>query len=438
MDREKDFKGESGYISVFLKMAMGSWDPRTWTKEERLSCAIGLSLTFMTAELIGGILANSLAILSDAAHLLTDIAGFGIALAATIMSKRAPSVHYSFGFGRAEILGAGLSILTLWVLTGWLLMEAISRLFLWYFDEMDPVDGRLMSIVAIFGVCINLCLALVFMDEHEGSSFHSHEGHDHDHSHSHSHSHGGDKHAHDVEMAVPGDKKEYTLLLNARDDHGHDHSHGHGHEKEGVYHGTCNSSSSSHDHSHDHHSGTRGGGEQGGAGSLSPAGVPPDAPRDLNMSAALAHVIADLIQSLGVVLAGVLIWYEPKWQVIDPLCTILFAILVLRSTSTLSKQVSNILFEGVPEHISYDDVREGLISVKGVRSVHCMHIWSLSSTSVMLSCHLTVDTTIASPSSVVKEGKKICEGKGISHVTIQTEDVLDGDCPTAGPHVCMD
>jgi solute carrier family 30 (zinc transporter), member 2 len=78
----------------------------TWSKEKRLSVAIGLSATFMLLEFVGGIYANSLAILTDAAHLLTDVASFAIALCAVIISKWKSTSKFSFGFKRAEILGA--------------------------------------------------------------------------------------------------------------------------------------------------------------------------------------------------------------------------------------------------------------------------------------------------------------------------------------------
>jgi len=425
-------------------------DVSKWSKEKRLSVAIGLSLVFMLGELVGGLWANSLAILSDAAHLLTDVAGFGIALAATVMAKRPGSAKFSFGFGRAEILGAGLSILTLWVLTGWLLVEASARVLQWANGEMEPVDGKLMTIVAVLGVCINLCLALVFMDEHESSSFHSHEGHDHDHGHGHGHGHGEVEggacggHGHDVEMGSTALALETSPLLGvtgsksvSSEDHGHDHDHGHSHAHE--HEKKDEASKGGHDHSHGHSShGTTA--PQGGDPSCDSPVVPTDAPRDLNMSAAYAHVLADLTQSSGVVLAGCIIWWQPTWLIIDPICTFCFGYLVLKSTMTLSQQVSNILFEGVPEHIDYEDVRGKLRAIKGVTGTHDLHIWSLSSTSVALSCHIMVDMTLLSASDAIRLANDVCSAVGVDHVTIQVEDqrLHSGECPTANEnHMCM-
>jgi cation diffusion facilitator family transporter len=132
-------------------------------KETRLTLAIGLSLLFMVFEITGGLWANSLAILSDAAHLLTDVAGFAIALLATMMAAAPASKHYSFGLARAEVLGALLSILSLWVLTFWLIVEATERSMTWYRGGALDIDGKLMFVIACIGVLVNICLSCVFM-----------------------------------------------------------------------------------------------------------------------------------------------------------------------------------------------------------------------------------------------------------------------------------
>lgn len=132
-------------------------------KETRLMLAIGLSFLFMIFEIIGGLWANSLAILSDAAHLLTDVAGFAIALLATMMANTPASKHYSFGLARAEVMGALASILSLWVLTFWLLMEAYDRTMIWYNGGALDIDGKLMFVIACIGVVVNICLSCVFM-----------------------------------------------------------------------------------------------------------------------------------------------------------------------------------------------------------------------------------------------------------------------------------
>lgn len=137
-------------------------------KETKLKLAIALSTVFLLVEVFGGYIANSLAIFSDAAHLLTDIAGFGISLLAVVASKRPGCKDYTYGLVRAEVFGALASILSLWVITAVLVYEAYYRGLDWFNGKAEMVDGRLMFFVAIFGVFVNLCLGLVFSSEHGG------------------------------------------------------------------------------------------------------------------------------------------------------------------------------------------------------------------------------------------------------------------------------
>lgn len=137
-------------------------------KEAKLKLAIVLSTGFLLVEVLGGYIANSLAIYSDAAHLLTDIAGFAISLIAVLYAKRPGCKDYTYGLVRAEIFGALASILSLWVITAILVFEAYYRALSWTQGEAEYVNGKLMFFVALFGVGVNLCLGLVFSSEHGG------------------------------------------------------------------------------------------------------------------------------------------------------------------------------------------------------------------------------------------------------------------------------
>lgn len=137
-------------------------------KEAKLKLAIILSTGFLLVEVLGGYIANSLAIYSDAAHLLTDIAGFAISLVAVIFAKRPGCKDYTYGLLRAEIFGALASILSLWVITAILVFEAYYRALSWTQGKAEYVNGKLMFFVALFGVGVNLCLGLVFSSEHGG------------------------------------------------------------------------------------------------------------------------------------------------------------------------------------------------------------------------------------------------------------------------------
>lgn len=196
------------------------------SKEKRLTLAICLSSIFLVIEIIGGIWSNSLAILTDASHLLTDIAGFAIALLATIVAKRAADENYTYGLVRAEVIGALVSVLTLWVITAVLLYEAYYRAMDWVNGSPSVVNGKLMSMFAIFGIFVNICLAVVFHEDH-GGAFHSHdhghadEGHGHDHGHSSSGGCGGH------EEGSSKKKGGYGSLDSVEKGHAHDSDHGH-------------------------------------------------------------------------------------------------------------------------------------------------------------------------------------------------------------------
>eukprot|EP00894_Picocystis_sp_ML_P001079 jgi/Pico_ML_1/51596/g2594.t1 len=120
----------------------------------KLSCIAGLVLLFLSVEVAGGIRSGSLAILTDAAHLLTDAIGIFISLFALMMSAKKPTKTMSYGYHRLEILGALISVLLIWAVTGVLVVEATMRI-------MQPVDvdGKLMLLVASFGIFMNVIMA---------------------------------------------------------------------------------------------------------------------------------------------------------------------------------------------------------------------------------------------------------------------------------------
>ncbi|KAL1924573.1 uncharacterized protein VTP21DRAFT_4227 [Calcarisporiella thermophila] len=141
--------------------------------KRRLIIATTLCLLFFAAELAGGFIANSLALMSDAFHLLSDIASFAVALAAILLAEMPATKRHSFGFHRAEVIAALVSVFTIWILTAYLVSEAIERI-----RNPQPIDGKTMLIVSSLGVVVNLIL--MFSLGHGHSHGHSHD-HDHDH-----------------------------------------------------------------------------------------------------------------------------------------------------------------------------------------------------------------------------------------------------------------
>ncbi|GIY95320.1 zinc transporter 2 [Caerostris extrusa] len=123
---------------------------------KRLILASILCFAFMVTEIVGGILSNSLAVITDAAHLLTDFGAFLVSLTSLYIAGKKRTKTMTFGFHRAEVIGALISILSIWLLTGILLYAAIQRMISQDFE----IDAKIMLIVAIIGMLANVILSL--------------------------------------------------------------------------------------------------------------------------------------------------------------------------------------------------------------------------------------------------------------------------------------
>jgi cobalt-zinc-cadmium efflux system protein len=118
--------------------------------------AIGITLVFMVVELAGGIWANSLALISDAAHMLTDVGAMLLSLFALWVARKPKTLVMSFGYHRAEILGALASGLLIWLISGFLIYESVVRM-----REPPEVKGGAVLVIAAIGLAANL--ASMFM-----------------------------------------------------------------------------------------------------------------------------------------------------------------------------------------------------------------------------------------------------------------------------------
>ena len=139
---------------------------------KKLCIVMFVSVFFITAQLIGGYLAGSIAIFTDSAHLASDMLGFGISIMALTLAQRGSTTHLTYGWHRAEIIGTLVSVSTIWIMTVWLLGEATKRFF-----QPPQVKGDLMLIVAIMGLIFNLIQMKIL---HSGEG-HYHLGGEHDH-----------------------------------------------------------------------------------------------------------------------------------------------------------------------------------------------------------------------------------------------------------------
>jgi cobalt-zinc-cadmium efflux system protein len=121
-----------------------------------LSIALAITFTFAVVEAIAGYISGSLALLSDAAHMVTDAAALGLALFAQVIARRPPSARYSFGFGRSEALAAFVNAIAMLILVAWIVVEAITR-----FYTPHAVDGLMVAIVAAIGLVMNIIVASI-------------------------------------------------------------------------------------------------------------------------------------------------------------------------------------------------------------------------------------------------------------------------------------
>ncbi|CAN0889337.1 Metal tolerance protein 1 [Linum grandiflorum] len=337
----------------------------------KLLMAVGFCVLFMAVEVFGGIKANSLAILTDAAHLLSDVAAFAISLFSLWAASWEANPRQSYGFFRIEILGALVSMQIIWLLTGIIVYEAIVRLIY----NTGEVDGFLMFLVAAFGLVVNIIMAVLLGHDHGHGHGHDHgHGHGHDHGHGHGHSHGHD--------------------------HGHDHGHGHGHDHEHLEAG--------------HDEGSK-------KPLLDKREKGQKKKKNINVEGAYLHVLGDSIQSVGVMIGGAIIWYKPEWKIVDLICTLFFSVIVMGTTIKMLRNVLEVLMESTPREIDATKLEKGILEMEEVVAIHELHIWAITVGKVLLACHVKIRPEANADSVLDSVVNYIKREYNISHVTIQIE-----------------
>lgn len=280
------------------------------TNARSLTFALGLTSTFLVAEVIGGIVTGSLALISDAAHMFTDTIALAIALAAIKIAERPADSRRTFGYQRFEILAAAFNAVLLFAVAGYILYEGVQRII-----KPPEVQTLGMMIIATLGLIVNL-----------------------------------------IAMRLLGAGKDSSL----------------------------------------------------------------------NIKGAYLEVWSDLLGSIGVIGAAVIIWLT-GWGWVDALVAIGIGLWVLPRAFGLLKETVNILLQGVPDGIDLDAVAKALKAVGGVEGLHDLHIWALTSDSSSLSAHLLISEG-TDALLVRKEAATILEQQfHILHATLQIE---KQDCRT--------
>ncbi len=156
---------------------------------------------------------------------------------------------------------------------------------------------------------------------------------------------------------------------------------------------------------------------------------------NLNMKAAFLHLFYDAISSIAVIITGIILYFfQIAW--IDLAMSIMIVGMIVWSSKDIIKKSFRILLQGTPLGIDADEVNGSIQNVTGVGSVHGLHIWSINSSEVFLSCHICIDQSLENidTDNVIKQVNSMLENEyGITHTTIQTENEAicsnkPGDC----------
>jgi cobalt-zinc-cadmium efflux system protein len=262
---------------------------------------------FMTMEFIGGVMTNSLTLLSDAGHMLSDSVSLGVGLLAFILGERAVSDSKTFGYKRLEILAALFNGVLLMMISILIMWESFQR-----FSEPQDIATTGMLVVAIIGTIVNVIVAWIMKE-----------------------SHGSD---------------------------------------------------------------------------------------NLNMRAAFLHVIGDLLGSVCAIIASLLIMFF-GWSIADPIASLFVSILVLKSGIGVTNDAIHMLMEGRPANLDVDKIRNKLLQIPGVVSMHDFHIWSITSDFPSVSCHLVISEEQQHDSVLKAALKELHDSFHLEHSTIQVESV---------------
>lgn len=375
------------------------------TVQKKLILIIMICMFFIVVETIGAFISNSIAIFTDVAHLFSDLFGFLISLLSVYLSSKAASHKYSYGYARADVLGPLFSVIIIWGMTIIILNEAIGRLIKIINNEQIEIDPVFMLGTSFIGLLVNILMAY-FLHSHDGHSHaghdHGHHHHGHHHGHSHGHEHNHEEHDHDD------------------DDHDHDHddpNHVHHHDEKDHKHDNSGEEKKSlledHSHSYDEESQVSEK-KPNPTKNLSAINTSDNA----NIRAAMIHILGDLLQSVGVIIASLIIYFNPTWLIVDPLISILFVILAFSFSIPVMKTVLNLLLDTTPKDLDILAFRKELENIKGVILIEDLHVWNVTHGKPNITCHLV---TTKDTEYVLKKATVICRQKGIYHSTIQVE-----------------
>ncbi|KAI5817925.1 cation efflux protein [Pyronema omphalodes] len=379
------------------------------SRSSRIITLLVIDVCFFFLEIIAGIMSHSLALIADSFHMLNDVFSLLVALYAIKLAKAKRTNDYTYGWQRAEVLGALVNGVFLLALCLSIFLEAIQR----FVDPTEIKSPKLVFGVGCAGLASNILGLFLF---HDHGHSHGGEGHSHDHSHGgdeHAHNHSHDlesgthahshSHSHDIDDDDDSDDERTPLFSHAS--HARDASPGH----EDHYHTKPKKAAKSH-------------------GSL-------------NMHGVFLHVLGDALGNVGVILTAVFVtyapgiaWLAPYTNYADPTISLVLTCIIFATTLPLCKSASKILLQGVPKGISLEEVKADIASTPGIGSVHELHIWQLSDIKMIASLHIQVEFDPNTDKGekymlLAKNVRECLHGYGIHSVTIQPEFTPRGSSP---------
>lgn len=270
---------------------------------------IALNAIYVAVEAVYGFLYDSMGLLSDAGHNLSDVASLVIAMVAFRLMTHKPDIRHTYGYKKFTVQASFINALLLYAAVGAILVGAISKLM-----HPTAVNGDTIAWVAATGVVVNGVTAWLFMK---------------------------------------------------------------------------------------------------------------DKNRDMNVKAAYLHMAADTLVSLGVVVSGIVIHFT-GWYVLDPIVGIVIALVIAWSTRGLLAESTRLSIDTVPKSVDMNALERAILSVDGVKSIHHLHVWPLSTTEVAMTVHVII-TDVNRLNYIIASVRSKSRQHGVSHPTVEAE--------TETPHI---
>ncbi|MBE6183075.1 cation diffusion facilitator family transporter [Heyndrickxia ginsengihumi] len=271
-----------------------------------------LTLFFTIVEIIGGLISHSLALLSDSAHMASDVIALCFSMIALYLASRPPNKHYTFGYLRFEIIASFLNGLTLIIISIGIFIEGIKR-----FIHPEKIDFQWMMIIASIGLIVNIILTII-------------------------------------------------LYRSTKEEH------------------------------------------------------------NLNVKSALWHFFGDLLNSVGVIVSAIIIYFTGLYF-FDPLISMIIGFVIFTGGAKIVHESYLILMDAVPKELDLEKIRSDIRHLEGIEDVHEMHLWNIATDQYSLTAHVFIKKN-DEPLTIIKTINQMLKSKyGIIHSTIQTENPAIND-----------